>query len=641
MTWKLSAAGGKIFSLLLPVFFIAGTIPAVAQQNPGTLDPDFNSGGKIIANLGNSDNIASAAAVQPDGKILVAGLTGTIDTTGKIPGSSDFVVLRYNPDGTPDNTFDGDGKVVTSFGDGEDGAGAILIQPDGKILVAGAVNMKTSAGAIALARYHRDGSLDATFDGDGKVSTDVAEQQNVEERAEAMILQPDGKIVVVVSTIRNDAFEQDVFVVRYNTDGSRDFTFAGDGITTLPWAVAGGKPQGLTGSAVASQPDGKIVVGGTLIIDQSSRVFVWRINPNGTDDETFGGRAVTTSFNNTDNAVSGFVQPDSKIVVAGWTVNNATFNQDFAFARFDSRGNLDPTFDSDGKKTTAYDDKLFTIPLDFALQPDGKIVSVGTTLLPEPPFETYFAVTRLTADGNLDPTFDGDGKVVTNFSNAQESAFAVTIQKDGKIIAAGTSETGAGTDNFDFAIARYTGDSAASRQNTEFDFDGDGRSDAAVFRPTEGTWLIQPSGANDPNNFYGLSWGMSGDKLAPADYDGDGKTDTAIWRESEQNFYILNSSNNAVRVENFGLTGDVLTVGDWDGDGKADPSVFRGGAQGYFFYRGSLNNPHGNITYLPWGTTGDKPVRGDYDGDGKTDAAVYRPADSVWYILQSSTGQPR
>ena len=178
--------------------------------------------------------------------------------------------------------------------------------------------------------------------------------------------------------------------------------------------------------------------------------------------------------------------------------------------------------------------------------------------------------------------------------------------------------------------------------NAQFDFDGDGKADLSIFRanadPSFADFQIRKS---SDNGLFGSSWGLPGDKLAPADYDGDGKTDVAVWRESEGKFYILNSSSGSLRIENFGLAGDVLMVGDYDGDGKADLATYRNGAQSTFFYRGSSNNPLGNITYLPWGTSGDKPLRGDFDGDGKMDAAVFRPSNGVWYILQSSNGQPR
>lgn len=178
---------------------------------------------------------------------------------------------------------------------------------------------------------------------------------------------------------------------------------------------------------------------------------------------------------------------------------------------------------------------------------------------------------------------------------------------------------------------------AAQSARTQFDFDGDGKSDVSVFRPSGNTWYMNRS----TDGFAAVQWGLASDKLAPADYDGDGKTDVAVWRESDQNFYILNSSDNSVRIENFGLTGDVVTSGDWDGDGEADISVYRPGAQSTFYYRGSMNNPTGNITYVPWGTTGDVQMQGDYDGDGKLDAAVFRGSNATWYIRNSATGSIR
>ena len=622
------------------MLFVLLTGAARAQQAAGSLDASFDGDGKILTGFGNPDTIAGSVVVQPDGKIVVVGLAGAIDLQSETPGSSDFLVLRFNPDGSPDATFNGDGRVVTSFGDGEDGAGAVLIQPDGKILVAGAVNMKTPQGQIALARYNADGSLDATFDGDGKLTTDAAELQNVEERAESMILQPDGKILVVVSTLKQNFLEDQVFVVRYNADGSRDNSFAGDGITTLAFAIPGGVAQGLTGNDLALQPDGKIVVAGAVATAEFSDVFVWRLNADGTNDETFGGRAVTVSFNLSDIAISVFVRPGNKILVAGSSFSDDFLRNDYTFARFNGNGTLDTTFDGDGKKTL-FDANAIAFPLDYEILADGRIVSAGTIIDGAAAFKTNFAVTRFDANGEFDPGFGDGGTAVTAFGDGLDSAQALVIQTDGKIVAAGASETGLKSDDYKLAVARYLGGAAQAPTKAPFDFDGDGRSDVSAFRPADGTWYIQPSGANDPNAFYGKQWGLAADKLAPADYDGDGKTDIAVWRETEGNFYILNSSTGTARVENFGLAGDILTVGDWDGDGEADPSVYRDGAQSFFFYRGSANNPAGNITYLPWGAAGDKPVSGDFDGDGRLDAVVFHASNATWYIRRSSDAQVR
>ena len=178
------------------------------------------------------------------------------------------------------------------------------------------------------------------------------------------------------------------------------------------------------------------------------------------------------------------------------------------------------------------------------------------------------------------------------------------------------------------------------------DFDGDGKSDVSVFRG--GTWYINPSSnpsfaPASPQAFYGTQFGQAGDVTVPADYDGDGKTDIAVWRGGNfAYFYILNSSNNTFRAEQFGQTGDNPTIsGDWDADGKADLAVYRGantaGGQSFFYYRPSSQT---GVNFIPvqWGTSGDAPIFGDFDGDRKLDATVYRPANNTFYVRRSSDG---
>lgn len=191
----------------------------------------------------------------------------------------------------------------------------------------------------------------------------------------------------------------------------------------------------------------------------------------------------------------------------------------------------------------------------------------------------------------------------------------------------------------------------APRSRT-IDFNGDNRTDFAIVRAasvaTQSNWWVQLNGGASYVTSWGLGTGLSGGDIpTPADFDGDGKTDVAVWRPGPPNvaaFYILNSSTNTTSVQLFGQTGDDPTiVGDYDGDGKADVAVYRngtGGGQSTFFYRGSFSNPSGNISYIPWGVSGDVPIPGDFNGDGKFDfhAARNISGQMTHYRLLSGGG---
>ncbi|HQZ81998.1 MAG TPA: FG-GAP-like repeat-containing protein [Pyrinomonadaceae bacterium] len=165
------------------------------------------------------------------------------------------------------------------------------------------------------------------------------------------------------------------------------------------------------------------------------------------------------------------------------------------------------------------------------------------------------------------------------------------------------------------------------------DFDGDGKTDFSVFRPSEGNWYALGSTAG----FGVLHWGAAGDVIVPGDYDGDGKADLAVWRANDTpgvtDFYILNSNGFTVTGISHGSTGDIPVAGDFDGDGKADAVVFRPSDNNWYIFASQAQT----TTVIPFGASGDVPVSIDPDGDGKANLAVYRPSEGNWYI-QNATG---
>lgn len=181
-----------------------------------------------------------------------------------------------------------------------------------------------------------------------------------------------------------------------------------------------------------------------------------------------------------------------------------------------------------------------------------------------------------------------------------------------------------------FANITILNDDAAPKRPS-FDFDGDGKSDISVFRPSLGSWyLLQSSN----NSFFGLSFGLGTDVIAPADYDGDSKTDFAVFRADTGNWYLQQSKNGFAGVQ-FGQNGDIPVPSDYDGDGKADIAVYRPSTGGWY----RLNSSNGQFVAVAFGTAEDKPTVGDFDGDGKADIAVFRPSTANWFCLNSSNNQ--
>ncbi len=647
----------------------------IAQAAPGALDPTFGTGGKVVTPDFRPDPSASSSAsamlIQPDGKIIVTGTTSELAGTFY---RSYLILARYNTNGSLDQTFGTGGKVVTDLAGTQVEVYAIALQPDGKILVGGTSPIWFEIGVnngfnFVIVRFNSNGSVDTSFDSDGLVVTDFSGGTTNDDQINSLAVQADGKIVAAGHARAGSTV--DFAVARYNTNGSPDTSFDTDGKRTTQVSTNDDSIK-----SVRVQPDGKIVAIGYGVAPFNSDFdfAAVRYNTDGSLDANFGaGGMALTGFSTGEDefALAGLLQPDGKIVAGGYARTPGGVSSNFALVRWNSDGSLDTNFGTGGRALADFFERADRA-LALALQPNGKIVAAGYATVPaSPASHTDFAVARFTPTGLLDSSFGTNGKTTTNFGGGLETdhARAVVVQADGKIVAAGFGGTQPNTSSR-LALARFIGDAPNSLSKL-FDFDGDGQSDIGVFRPTDGRWYLSRSAQGFSATAFGLSndrivpadydgdgktdiavfrngawyilytlgnqvgarqFGASGDVPVPADYDGDGRADFAVYRASEGAWYRLNSSDNSFTAVSFGLAEDRPTVGDFDGDGKADIAVFRPSTASWY----RLNSSDNSFTSVAFGLSNDIPVAADYDGDGKADVAVFRPTDGGWYRLNSS-----
>jgi uncharacterized delta-60 repeat protein len=413
-------------------------------STPGDLDESFGESGKTTAVFFGSGAFAYAAALQSDGKIVAAG--GNSTTKG-------FSVARFLPGGSLDTSFGTAGKVATEFNATNDFAfaQALAIQSDGKIVAGGLANNSSGVAEFAIVRYLSNGSLDSNFASSGKITTKIS---GIGDRVTGVQIQADGKIVAVGSAGRESA------VVRYNSDGTLDNTFgsAGEIVTNF---------SGFRAQAVSIQPDARILVAGWLTTLDShggihSSFGLVRYDAEGVIDTSFGSSGqVITAFNSEFLDCQAFamaIQPDTRIIVAGWTTGPQG-GADFALARFNADGMLDPTFGSSGRVTTDFANRGNDEIKSITLQPDGKIVAAGFSDLRLN--SQLFALARYNSDGTLDGTFGLGGKLTTAFFSGgfDCNVSALLLQPDGKIVGVGWALF---TNGNHFALARYIGDAGSS-----------------------------------------------------------------------------------------------------------------------------------------------------------------------------------
>jgi uncharacterized delta-60 repeat protein len=316
-------------------------------------------------------------------------------------------------------------------------------------------------------RYNSNGSLDTSFNGTGRVATNFGSF----EFARSIALQNDGKILLGGYT--GSGSDTSMAFARYNSDGTLDATFNGTGLRTLNLTDQGDEIFDLR-----MQPDGKILATGISF----TSLIVLRLNIDGSLDTSFNGTGSVTSSNSTGTSLA--LQPDGKIVVGGFGSPSGGFD-DFVAMRFNANGTPDSSFGGTGKVLTPVSASSQDRAFGVALQTDGKIVLAGNAR----DGRDKFAAVRYNANGSLDTSFNGTGKVITALGLQQDLALDMALQSDGRILVAGTSYN---TDilSTDFALVCYNTDGTLDAS-----FDGDGKVATHIESSDQGTALaLQPDG---------------------------------------------------------------------------------------------------------------------------------------------------
>ena len=366
-------------------------------------------------------------------------------------------------------------------------------------------------------------------------------------------------------------------------------------------------------SATGSVCDGNCITGEDL--PSAARTMNFRVSVrDGRGGITDAGTVVTVVNTTTPFKVTS--QNSSPAVWTGNTQQNVTWDVSGTNANGINAANVKISMSTNGGQT-------FTHVLAESTPNDGSaavtIPNVATTqarIKVEAVGNIFFDINDVNfqvvtgTQATVDAPYDFDGDGKTDVSVFRPSVGEWWYLRSSDQVARGF-QFGAGTDAV--AAADYT---------------GDGKADVAFFRPTSGEWFILRS---EDSSFYAFPFGAAGDVAMPGDYDGDGKADPAVFRPSTGNWFILRSSDQGVTVTHFGQDGDRPATGDFDGDGKTDAGIFRPSVGEWWYLRSSDQVARG----FQFGSSTDKTVVGDYTGDGKADVAFFRPASGEWFILRS------
>ena len=614
-------------------------LPLLAS--PGNPDPAFGDGDGWVSTgfqqKGTGDD-AHAVTRQADGKLVVAGSTA-------LDGGSNtrFALQRYWPDGTLDTSFDADGTAVTDIGPYQDGTYDVIQQADGKLVVAGYSYTAGVYRHFALVRYNSDGSLDTTFDGDGKLTISIG----VVSEAYAVVQDAAGRLVVAGSAYNGSNY--DVVVARCNSDGSLDTTLDGDGVVITPLGAADDQAKDLV-----IQTDGKLLLAGSSHNGANLDFALVRYNSDGSLDTTFDGDGkLTTAIGiASDYAESVIQQADGKLVVAG--ASRYDSYDAFALVRYQLDGTLDSSFSADGKTTTDFGVGS-EIAYDVTQQLDGKLVVTGVY--------GSFALARYNSDGQLDTSFDGDGKLTTSNSNI---GWAVIQQPDDKLVVAGASQNG--VTGSDIALVRYLTNGAL---DTSFSDDGKVAANIGYYSINTGESVVQQAdgklvvAGSGPTNYEDFTLARyHPDGTLDTSFGGDGKVITnlnaatplkdfakAIVQQADGKLvvagYELNLSTSQFALVRYNTDGTLDTGFDGDGVFKTTLGASRNDAYSVvqqadgklvmvgYARNGSLNDL-ALVRVHPDGT-----LDTSFSGDGKLtldiNAAAISDADAT--VIQQADGK--
>ncbi len=598
-------------------------------------------GQRLVVDPAFAPNINGAVEhvkVLPDQKILIAGAFTTIN------GQTRNYIARLNQDGSLDTSFNVNLPIGTSSQPIQ--IYSMDVQTDGKILISGRLPNNGVTLPVRIFRLNPDGSPDNTLTSIPYVVIEV----DIPGRIRKVQQMPDGKMLVCGRFFTSNGNSQR-HLARYNADGGFDATLT----TALNQDCYD----------VEVQPDGKYLVAGQFTtVNGATRLGLVRFNSNDSLDTSFNAFSINNQFNL--DTYSGIKLLDDGTMYAfhypEYDFNYPQFFNNFSIIRLNADGSLRSNLLTHARPG-----------YDLEILPNGKILIVGDffdagTL--DPQSETF---NRFTPDGRH------DGSIEIEFG--YQRAKALEIAADEKIIVGGS-----------FGSVRANGVSVSQRYlvrlapqpvpiKRKYDFDGDGKDDLAVFRPSDSVWHINQSA----NGYTSTQFGLSTDKPVAADYDGDGKADIAVFRDgvwywlrssnntfasaltgqagdipqggfngrfhlrgtafpdgtpglltfrpSEAAFYLQNPYQQPHTVNLAGMSvtsGDIPVSADYDGDEYEDVAVFRDGNWSY------LSSNDFRVWNFQFGSPGDKPVPADYDGDGRADYAVFRPSTGVWWIQQST-----